>query len=61
MNRQFERYLQITLILLDLLILNTIYFLSQIILRNRYFPISQMPILITGSFQIFYGLCHRLY
>ena len=37
MNRQFERYLQITLILLDLLILNTIYVLSQIILRKQIF------------------------
>ena len=37
MNRQFERYLQITLILLDLLILNTIYFLCQIILRKQIF------------------------
>ncbi|MEP7254697.1 MAG: undecaprenyl-phosphate glucose phosphotransferase [Ferruginibacter sp.] len=37
MNRQFERYLQITLILLDLLILNTIYFLCQVILRKQTF------------------------
>ena len=37
MNRQFERYLQITLILLDLLILNTIYFLCQVILRKQIF------------------------
>lgn len=37
MNRQFERYLQITLILLDLLMLNTIYFLCQIILRKQLF------------------------
>ena len=37
MNRQFERYLQITLILLDLLMLNTIYFLCQIILRTQLF------------------------
>ena len=37
MNRQFERYLQITLILLDLLILNTIYFLCQIILQKQIF------------------------
>jgi len=35
MNRQFERYLQITLILLDLLMLNTIYFLCQVILRKQ--------------------------
>lgn len=35
MNRQFERYLQITLVLLDLLILNTIFFLCQIIFKTH--------------------------
>ncbi len=38
MNRQFERYLQITLILLDLLVLNSIYFLCQIFLARPIFP-----------------------
>jgi len=37
MNRQFERYLQITLILLDLLVLNLIYFLCQLILQKQIF------------------------
>jgi uncharacterized membrane protein len=37
MNRQFERYLQVTLILLDLLVLNTIYFLCQIIFSKQIF------------------------
>ncbi len=40
MNRQFERYLQITLILLDLLVLNLIYFLCQIILQKQAFSDS---------------------
>lgn len=40
MNRQFERYLQITLILLDLLVLNIIYFLCQVILRKQLFSDS---------------------
>src|SRR5262245_8831509 len=40
MNRQFERYLQITLILLDLLVLNLIYFLCQIILQKQVFSNS---------------------
>jgi putative colanic acid biosynthesis UDP-glucose lipid carrier transferase len=35
MNRQFERYLQMTLILLDLLVLNTIFFVTQIILTKQ--------------------------
>lgn len=35
MNRQFERYLQITLVLLDLLVLNTIFFLCQIIFKTH--------------------------
>lgn len=35
MNRQFERYLQITLVLLDLLILNTIFFLCQVIFKTH--------------------------
>lgn len=37
MNRQFERYLQITLILLDLLVLNTTYFLYYIISGKQLF------------------------
>ena len=32
MNRQFERYLQISLVILDLFILNLLYFLNQILL-----------------------------
>ncbi len=35
MNRQFERYLQITLILLDLLVLNSIFFICQIIFKTH--------------------------
>ncbi len=35
MNRQFERYLQITLILLDLLVLNSIFFVCQIIFQTH--------------------------
>ncbi|MBK7375659.1 MAG: undecaprenyl-phosphate glucose phosphotransferase [Chitinophagaceae bacterium] len=35
MNRQFERYLQITLVLLDLLILNTIFFICQVIFKTH--------------------------
>lgn len=35
MNRQFERYLQITLIALDLIVLNVVYFLCQLIFSSR--------------------------
>ena len=35
MNRQFERYLKITLIALDLITLNLLYLLCQIIFTNR--------------------------
>ncbi|MGH2648216.1 MAG: exopolysaccharide biosynthesis polyprenyl glycosylphosphotransferase [Ginsengibacter sp.] len=35
MNRQFERYLQISLVVLDLLILNAFYFLNQILLHVK--------------------------
>jgi len=38
MNRQFERYLQITLVLLDLLVLNAIYFICQIFLIRKGLP-----------------------
>ncbi|HVX00541.1 MAG TPA: exopolysaccharide biosynthesis polyprenyl glycosylphosphotransferase, partial [Candidatus Babeliaceae bacterium] len=34
MNRQFERYLQITLVALDLLVLNALYFTSHIFLQH---------------------------
>ncbi len=34
MNRQFERYLQITVVILDLLILNIVYILCRFIFRN---------------------------
>ncbi len=34
MNRQFERYLQISLIILDLVILNAVYFLAHISLKE---------------------------
>jgi len=34
MNRQFERYLQMTLIILDLFILNILYFFCELLLRN---------------------------
>ena len=33
MNRQFERYLQMTLIILDLFVLNLLYFLCELILK----------------------------
>ena len=32
MNRQFERYLQITLVLLDIIVLNTVYMICQVLL-----------------------------
>lgn len=32
MNRQFERYLQITLVLLDIIVLNTVFMLCQVLL-----------------------------
>ena len=35
MNRQFERYLQITLIILDLIVLNTTYFLCKVIFMKE--------------------------
>jgi len=35
MNRQFERYLQISLVVLDLLVLNILYFLSKILLNEN--------------------------
>ncbi len=38
MNRQFERYLQTTLILLDLLVLNLIFFLYQVFLTEQALP-----------------------
>ncbi|HMK03587.1 MAG TPA: undecaprenyl-phosphate glucose phosphotransferase [Ferruginibacter sp.] len=38
MNRQFERYLQITLVLLDLLVLNAIYFICQLFLIRKGLP-----------------------
>ncbi|MGB4844905.1 MAG: undecaprenyl-phosphate glucose phosphotransferase [Ferruginibacter sp.] len=36
MNRQFERYLQVTLVFLDLAVLNTVYFLCHLILKGRF-------------------------
>src|ERR1700716_731913 len=33
MNRQFERYLQMTLIVLDLFVLNILYFLCELLLK----------------------------
>jgi len=38
MNRQFERYLQISLVVLDLFILNVLYFLIQILLNEKIPP-----------------------
>jgi putative colanic acid biosysnthesis UDP-glucose lipid carrier transferase len=38
MNRQFERYLQITLVILDLLVLNAIYFICQLFLIRKGLP-----------------------
>ena len=35
MNRQFERYLQMTLVILDLLVLNSIFFITQFILTKQ--------------------------
>ena len=35
MNRQFERYLQVTLIVLDLAVLNILYFFCQLLLKER--------------------------
>ena len=35
MNRQFERYLQISLVVLDLLVLNVFYFMSHILFNER--------------------------
>ena len=35
MNRQFERYLQMTLIVLDLFVLNILYFLCELFLKER--------------------------
>ncbi len=37
MNRQFERYLQLTLIVLDIVILNVVYILCQIIFMKQIF------------------------
>lgn len=37
MNRQFERYLQISLVILDLLILNVLYFFSKIFFNGQAF------------------------
>ncbi len=34
MNRQFERYLQMSLVALDLLVLNVLYFLIQILFKK---------------------------
>ncbi|MCC7377952.1 MAG: undecaprenyl-phosphate glucose phosphotransferase [Chitinophagaceae bacterium] len=39
MNRQFERYLQISLILLDLALLNTVYFLSFLFLKSKFIAV----------------------
>lgn len=36
MNRQFERYLQITLLLLDIVALNVVFFIFQIVFTNRF-------------------------
>ena len=36
MNRQFERYLQITLLLLDIVALNVVFFVFQILFTNRF-------------------------
>lgn len=38
MNKQFARYLQVSLIVLDLLVLNVLYFLSQVFLKQRIPP-----------------------
>jgi len=38
MNRQFERYLQMTLIILDLLVLNSLVFIIQLILAKQIHP-----------------------
>ena len=45
MNRQFERYLQITLVILDLLLLNTVYILCQVILLKGLHLIYSDPYL----------------
>ena len=34
MNRQFERYLQITLVILDLIVLNLVFFICQVVFIN---------------------------
>ena len=36
MNRQFERYLQLSLIFLDLALLNTVYFLCFLFLKSKF-------------------------
>ncbi|MGN6298376.1 MAG: undecaprenyl-phosphate glucose phosphotransferase [Ginsengibacter sp.] len=36
MNRQFERYLQITLLLLDFVALNVVFFILQIVFTNKF-------------------------
>jgi putative colanic acid biosynthesis UDP-glucose lipid carrier transferase len=36
LNRQFERYLQITLLLLDVVALNVVFFVLQIVFTNRF-------------------------
>ena len=38
MNKQFARYLQVSLIVLDLLVLNVLYFLIQVFLKQRIPP-----------------------
>ena len=71
MNRQFERYLQITLIALDLIVLNLCFFICQIVFTKnihynssdayfRYLTIANTAWLILSFFMRTYAISHIL-
>lgn len=71
MNRQFERYLQITLIALDLIILNLFFFICQVIFTKsihynssdayfKYLTISNTVWLLLSFFLRTYAISHIL-
>lgn len=65
MNRQFERYLQISLVTLDLLILNILYFLNQILLgvniSSNYFYAYVEYWTVSNTFWLLFSFFLRTY
>jgi putative colanic acid biosysnthesis UDP-glucose lipid carrier transferase len=55
MNRQFERYLQITLVILDLIVLNTVYLLCKI------FTLKGVPAGFTNLYLQYWGFSNGIW